>query len=189
MLKSLFLISLTLVIAIGGGAGSVWWMMEEFEDFGALTIGQWTVNPTEGTPDADPYAKARFAREGKLALGSSEGVQFVATRDSTGALLRGGCDYVVSGGVPVSRFWTLHVVGAEQGVPGSNAVNSQALLRDASGAFSVTLSRHPASGNWLGVDTEGLYRLVLGVYDTPTIGSADLADVTLPRIVRERCDG
>lgn len=188
MLKSLFLIALTLVIAIGGGAGSVWWMMEEVEDFGALTVGQWTVNPTEGTPDADPYAKARFAREGKLALGSSEGVQFVATRDSTGALLRGGCDYVVSGGVPVSRFWTLHVVGAEQ-ADTLHAINSQALLRDASGAFTVTASRHPASGNWLRIGADGVYRLVLAVYDTPTIGSADLADVTLPAIVQERCDG
>ena len=58
MLKSLLLIVLALVIALGGCAGSVWLMMEEVEDFGALTIGEWSVNPTEGTPQADPYAKA-----------------------------------------------------------------------------------------------------------------------------------
>ncbi|MET0169786.1 MAG: DUF1214 domain-containing protein [Aliihoeflea sp.] len=188
MLKSLFLITLTLAIAIGGGAGSVWWMMEEVQDFGALTVGQWTVNPTEGTPEADPYAKARFARDGKLALGSSEGAQFVALRDSTGALLRGNCDYVVSGGMPVSRFWTLHPTGPSLS-PTTHASHSQALLREASGAFTITASRHPAPGNWLRIETDGVYRLVLAVYDTPTIGTADFADVTLPRIVRERCDG
>jgi hypothetical protein len=109
MLKSLLLIVLALAIALGGGAGSVWLMMEEVEDFGALSIGEWSVNPTEGTPQADPYAKARFAREGKLSLGAAEGAQFVAARDTTGQPLRGACDYVVTGSVPASRFWTMQL--------------------------------------------------------------------------------
>jgi hypothetical protein len=188
MLKSLLLIVLALVIALGGGAGSVWLMMEEVEDFGALTIGEWSVNPTEGTPQADPYAKARFAREGKLSLGAAEGAQFVAARDTTGQPLRGACDYVVTGSVPASRFWTMHAVQ-----PGTaetpRALQSLALLRDASGSFSIALSRHLAPGNWLQIGTEGPYRLVLAVYDTPTVGTADFAEITLPRIVRERCNG
>jgi len=188
MLKSLTLIVFTLVIAIGGGAGSVWWMMEDVQDFGAITVDGWTVNPTEGTPDADPYAKARFAREGKLALGSSEGAQLVATRDSTGEVLRGGCDYVVTGGVPVSRFWTLHAVGPAR-QPQPYAIHSQALLRDADGAFTITVSRHPSPGNWLRIETDTPYRLILAVYDTAMIGTADFADVSLPGIRRERCDG
>lgn len=188
MLKSLVLIALTLVIAIGGGGGSVWWMMEEVQDFGAMTVDGWIVNPTEGTPAADPYAKARFAREGKLALGLSEGAQLVATRDSTGAVLRGGCDYVITGGVPMSRFWTLHAVASDrQAQP--YAIHSQALLRDADGAFAITVSQHPSPGNWLRVETSSTYRLVLAVYDTATIGTADFDDVPLPRIVRERCNG
>jgi hypothetical protein len=188
MLKSLFLIALALVIALGGGAGSVWLMMEEVEDFGALTIGEWSVNPTEGTPQADPYAKARFAREGKLSLGAAEGAQFVAARDAAGQPLRGACDYIVTGSVPASRFWTVHAVqpGAAE-TP--RALQSLALLRDSSGSFSITLSRRLAPGNWLQIGTDGAFRLVLAVYDTPTIGTADFAEITLPRIVRGRCDG
>jgi hypothetical protein len=188
MLKSLLLTALTLVIALGGGAGSVWLMMEEVPDFGALTIGEWSVNPTEGTPQADPYAKARFAREGKLSLGVAEGAQFIAARDTTGQPLRGACDYVVTGSVPASRFWTLHAV--QPGASGTpHTLQSLALLRDSSGSFSIALSRHPAPGNWLQIGADGPYRLVLAVYDTPTVGSADFAEVTLPRIVRERCNG
>jgi len=188
MLKSLLLIALALVIALGGGAGSVWLMMEEVQDFGAMTIGEWSVNPTEGTPQADPYAKARFAREGKLSLGVAEGAQFVAARDTTGQLLRGACDYIVTGSVPASRFWTVHAVQPGASEP-PRALQSLALLRDASGSFSIALSRHPMPGNWLQIGADAPYRLVLAVYDTPTVGSADLAEITLPRIVRERCDG
>lgn len=188
MLKSLLLTALTLVIALGGGAGSVWLIMEEVPDFGAMTIGEWSVNPTEGTPQADPYAKARFAREGKLSLGAAEGAQFVASRDSTGQPLRGSCDYVVTGSVPASRFWTMHAV--QPGAPDApRSLPSLALLRDSDGSFSIALSQYPAPGNWLQIGGTGAYRLVLAVYDTPTIGSADLAEITLPRIVRERCDG
>ncbi|MFN3764513.1 MAG: DUF1214 domain-containing protein [Aliihoeflea sp.] len=188
MLKSILLTALTLVIALGGGAGSVWLMIEEVPDFGAMTIGEWSVNPTEGTPQADPYAKARFAREGELSLGVAEGAQFIASRDATGQPLRGACDYVVTGSVPASRFWTLHAVQPGAVSP-PRAVQSLALLRESSGSFSIALSRHPAPGNWLQIDATGPYRLVLAVYDTPTVGSADLAGITLPRIVRERCNG
>ncbi len=189
MLKSLFLISLALGIAIGGGAGSVWLMLEEVEDFGALAVGQWTVNPIEGTPEADPYAKARFAREGKLALGAAEGVQFVTARDTDGQLLRGSCDYIVSGSLPTARFWTLYAVEADASAPPQRALQSLALLRQSGGAFAISLSRYPAPGNWLRIETAGPYRLVLSIYDTPTVSSADLAGVTLPNIVRERCYG
>jgi hypothetical protein len=101
---------------------------------------------------------------------------------------RASCDYVVTGSVPASRFWTIHAVQ-----PGASdaprALQSLALLRDASGSFTIALSRRLAPGNWLQIGGGGAFRLVLAVYDTPTIGTADFAEITLPRIVRGRCDG
>ena len=73
MFRTVFLILATLAIAIGGGAASVWYALQAQEGIGAITIGSWTAYPNMGAPDADPYSKARVAREGVLALGRAEG--------------------------------------------------------------------------------------------------------------------
>ena len=78
MLRTVLLTLATLAIAIGGGAASVWYALELQEGVGAVTIGSWTAYPDIGAPDADPYSKARAAREGLLALGRAEGLAFVA---------------------------------------------------------------------------------------------------------------
>ena len=36
------------------------------EGIGAVTVGHWTAFPDLGTPQADPYSKARIAREGVI---------------------------------------------------------------------------------------------------------------------------
>src|SRR5690606_22878685 len=64
MLKSVLSTLLVLVIAIGGGAASVAMMIETVPPVGAVVSGPWTAFPASGTPEADPYSRARFAREG-----------------------------------------------------------------------------------------------------------------------------
>jgi hypothetical protein len=94
-------------LAIGGGAWSLWRVLDNTQGTGALTIGAWTAFPNIGSPDADPYSRARTSREGILALGSAEGIAFTATTDSAGDTLRSECSYRIEGDVPASRFWTL----------------------------------------------------------------------------------
>ena len=53
MVRSLFLILVFLVIAVGGGAGSVWLALNASEGIGAVTIGGWTAFPDVGTRNAD----------------------------------------------------------------------------------------------------------------------------------------
>ena len=108
MLKTAFLIFVVLAIAIVGGGASVWYALKANEGVGAVTIGQWTAYPYIGTPDADPYSKARSASEGLLSLGRAEGISFSAERDSDGEALRRECTYMVEGPVPSARFWTLY---------------------------------------------------------------------------------
>ncbi len=81
MLRTVFVVALSLAIAIGGGAASVWYALKMPDGLGAVSIGPWTTFPDLGTPDADPYSKARIAREGVLSLGLAEGLTFVAQRD------------------------------------------------------------------------------------------------------------
>lgn len=77
MLRNVLLALLALVIAVGGGTLSAWYAVNRFDGFGSLRIGQWTGYPDAGTPQSDPYAKARAAREGAFPLGSAEGLAFM----------------------------------------------------------------------------------------------------------------
>ncbi|WP_421929231.1 DUF1214 domain-containing protein [Neoaquamicrobium sediminum] len=193
MLKTIFLTALTLAIAIGGGAASVWLVVERDFEFGTVTIGNWTAYPKRGTPAADPYSKARFSREADLALGYAEGLVFTATRDASGALLRRECDYRVEGSLPPARFWTLSARDADGGFIASDdsvpALHSYALLRQPDNTVATTVSRNPVPGNWLAVDGSGALALVLTLYDTAVASSARIADVELPQVLREGCDG
>lgn len=194
MLKTVFLTVLIVGIAIVGGAGSVWRMLDTDFGFGSVEIGNWTAFPERGTPGADPYSKARFSREADLSLGYAEGLTFIARRDAGGDALRLDCRYRVEGGLPPARFWTLHARDAS-GRPiaprgdRAPALHSYALLRQADNTVTTTVSRHPAPGNWLAVAGTGHFSLALTLYDTAIASSARIAEVELPQVLREACDG
>ncbi len=194
MLRTIFLTALTLAIAIGGGAGSVWMALNASEGIGAVQIGDWTAFPDVGTPHADTYSKARFAREGGLALGRAEGIVFVARRDSGGALLRRDCAYTIEGAIPSSRFWTLYAADAQRivlppAVRRVPALHSYEMLRTVDGAIRITVSNNPVPGNWLGITGDGPMQLVLTLYDTPAATAARVFEIELPQVLRGSCDG
>nr|WP_085464684.1 DUF1214 domain-containing protein [Mesorhizobium australicum] len=187
MLRDAMTILLSSVIAVGGGAASAWYALESAEGVGALTVRGWTAYPNAGSPDADPYSKARVAREAELPLGRAEGIAFTTGRDSGGEPLRLSCTYRVEGQVPSARFWTLHVTGA--GVARAAALPSQALMRESDGSVVLTASRHPSPGNWLALSGDGTMALVLTLYDTPVASNEDIAGTELPQVLRVGCDG
>lgn len=114
MIRTLFLTAVVLFLSLGGGAASVWYLLRGNVGVGAVDISGWTAFPEVGTRDADTYSKARFAREGGLALGQAEGIAFFARRDRDGQPLRRECSYVIEGSVPAARFWTLYAADAER---------------------------------------------------------------------------
>lgn len=194
MLKSVFFTALALGIALVGGAGSVWLALERDFGFGSVAIGSWVAFPDHGTPEADPYSRARFSRESDLALGRAEGLVFTARRDDGGGVLLRECVYRMEGETPPARFWTLSARDADNAViriggGRSPALHSQALLRRPDNSVVVTVSGRPAPENWLALDGAGPFSLVLTLYDTAIASSARIAEVELPRIVREGCDG
>jgi hypothetical protein len=195
MLKTILLVGLTLSIALGGGAGSVLYALNHSASFGAISVGPWVAFPDVGTPDADPYMQARYARDGSLALGRAEGVEFRAETDSDGAPLSIGCRYAVEGETPPARFWTLNATDENQvslaGVGSRQSVTSSlAILRDAATSrFVIEVGAEPAAGNWLPVSGTGTMQLVLTLYDTPIANRTDLSDSNLPAIRRIACDG
>ena len=193
MLRTLFLTVTVLSIAVGGGAASVWFALSASEGIGAVVIGGWTAYPDVGTPNADTYSKARFAREGGLALGRAEGIVFVARHDSSGDPLRRQCTYLVEGSIPSARFWTLYAADEQRIVLPPTirrvpALHSLELLRTPDGAITIHVGNRPQPGNWLGTAGAGPMQLVLTLYDTPSATAARVMEVELPQVLRMACD-
>jgi len=190
-LRILFLLTVV-AVAIGGGTTSVWLMLSAQDGIGALTVGGWTAYPTIGTPDTDPYSKARIARDGLLPLGRAEGLAFIADRDSAGAGLRRDCDYRVEGTTPTARFWTLAAADetfvALDSRGRAAAVQSQQVLRRADNSFAVGVGPRPVPGNWIRTGGVGPLVLVLTLYDTPVTGASGLDALQLPQVLRTACD-
>jgi hypothetical protein len=192
MLKNAFLTLLSLAIAIGGGGASVWYALKMQDGVGAIRIGQWTAFPDIGTPAADPYSKARVAREGVLALGRAEGLSFVAEDDAAGGELRRECTYTIEGGFPTARFWTLYAADQslsviETGKSRLAALQSYGVLRQSDNSVLISVGHHPMPGNWLLTDGSGRMYFVLTFYDTPIASSTGLSDVTLPLVRKAGC--
>ncbi|KXF78287.1 hypothetical protein ATN84_00325 [Paramesorhizobium deserti] len=186
MLRTILLTLLVLIIAVGGGAGSVQYALDRFEGFGVLEVGQWSAYPAAGTPDSDPYAKARGARNGTLALGAAEGLIFHASRDAQGRLLDRNCTYRITGATPPARFWTLYAadrslqpLSPETGM--LPALHSREILRGENGSFTVIVSPKAQPGNWLPVNGSGFFVLVMTFYDTPVASSSGFSDLVMPR--------
>lgn len=193
MLKQSALIVLALAIAVGGGAASVGLVLNSQEGIGAVKVGSWTAFPDIGTPDADPYSKARVARDGILALGRAEGLSFIAERDSSGAPLKRECSYRVEGSLPVARFWTIHAsdkaqIALKSGMRRDPDLHSLEVLRQPDNSVEIVVGAQPMPGNWLAVSGVGDMNLVLTLYDTPIASSTGLSDIEMPRIVREQCN-
>lgn len=193
MLKFVLQTCLALAIAIAGGGVSVWYVLNRQDGIGAIQIGQWTAFPDIGTPAADPYSKARVAREGILALGQAEGLSFFAERDAQGQELRRNCAYTIEGSFPTARLWTLYAADKSLNVltsdkPRPMALHSNEILRRDDNSATISVGARPAPGNWLIVQGKGAMYFVLTFYDTSIATSTGLSDISLPQIQRVNCD-
>lgn len=192
MLRDLVTILYAMALALGIGSFSAERVTDEFDGFGALTLGQWTAYPDAGTENADPYARARAARTGQLTLGTAEGLRFVAQTDNDGAPIVGQCDYAIEGRVPSSRLWTLRIVDSEgmaldTPAPFAARTHSRAVLRAADRSFTIAVSKAASAGNWMYLDHDGPVQFVLTLYDTTVAGAAALTETGMPAVRRVGC--
>jgi hypothetical protein len=179
-----------LAVALAVGFGLSYYALNDGRLFGALQIGPWTAWPRAGTSSPDPYTRAFLARTGSLQLGFDEGIEFVATTDSSGAILETNCNYVLSGTMPTAALWTLVPAAADGSVLGSadrraGLVSSQ-LVRDADGGATVHIGEALRPGNWLEIAGNGPFQLVLTLYGTDML-SPGAVPADLLNIARDGC--
>jgi hypothetical protein len=193
MMRVVVSVAVVFLLSIGGGAASVWYVLDHVPGFNRLSIAPWTAFPLRGTPEADPYSKARFSRNAELPLGQAEGLSFAAAVDSSGAALRRECSYRIEGRVPAARFWTLYasrdgVAPIELPAGLRSGLHSQQVLRRNDDSFELEADDRPRPGNWLATSGRGPMVLVLTLYDAPAVNNPDIAQVGLPQIYRTACD-
>lgn len=188
-----FLINLLTMIGVAlcVGFGLSWYALSDAGVVGSLRVGPWSAWREAGSPTPDPYTRAHVARAGGLQLGASEGLQFIARTDSDGQRLDRACRYRIDGTTPVATFWTLVPVDPEfrvitvAGAP--RAFNSTRVARATDGSLQLYVSRTISPRNWLEIEGDGAFALVLTLYDTSSLTGAGSAPASLPAIIREAC--
>lgn len=192
MLRVPFLVGTALVIMFLGGIYSAQWALDATRGFGGLSVNNWVAYPQIQTKDADPYARAHRANDGKILLGRAEGLVFRAQVDHEGRSLDVDCDYTLSGRVPPALFWTVRTVHPDNkpvvlpdGWPKS--IGAQQVLRDKDGNIAINLSRSAQSGNWLAIDPSQEFELQLTLIDTPISNISGIRALEMPKIIRGAC--
>jgi hypothetical protein len=187
-------IALAVGVALAAGTYVTWYSIRGADNFGAVTIGGWTAYPEAGTSVADPYAKARLARDASLSLGAAEGVTFFAGRDADGQILSGSCNYTIAGTSPSARIWTLFAVGTNQ-IPVKltdtawpTSVHSNSIIYENSGGFRIAVSAKARPDNWLAVQEGQVFILAFTLYDSPVATNKGLVETPFPSVKKVNCN-
>lgn len=185
------LVVYAVLLALGLGLGSTYWILKGEPPFGRLRIGSWTAWPTLGSTSADPYMRAILAERGDVPLATGEGLGFTAKTDSEGRDLDSACTYRVGSVAPTARLWTFSVYDQNgrllQTELGRSSFTSAELLRDDEDGFEIALSRNLQDGNWLQLPPSGRFSIVLRLYDTPGAAGTGLTESVFPSIQRVEC--
>lgn len=182
---------LAIAVALGVGFGLSTYALTDGRLFGAASMGPWLGWPDVGSPTPNPYTRAHIARDAALHLGRSEGIEFIASTDSTGAPLDLACRYRIEGRVPVSTFWSLAAIDeawVNLAAPDTQpSLRSSEIVRRDDGSFSIHVGTSLSPGNWLELAGTGPFRLVMTLYDTTALSSFATSHTTMPEIVAEAC--
>ncbi len=175
------------------GLAATYEVLQRGVAFGAVQAGPWKGLPKSGSLDVDPYTRAKLARSAELPLGSAEGLTFVASRDSSGAVFEPRCDYDVRGSVPSTRYWTLTLTTPKgaliDNLDKRYGFTSAEILRAADGTFDITVARRARPGNWLPLGAPRPFVLMLRLYDTLLdFGTAKADASAMPQIVKGACE-
>ena len=135
--------------------------------FGASPAGagsqwrHWDVAPSSA---AHPYAVAHYLLADRLPPPSGQIMEFVTDRDKDGNAIDGDCVYRVTGKPAAARWWSIAL--PETGTAANPVVTAETAVLDADGLLTVTISRHPSPGNWLGPASGENYSLIYAVSES-----------------------
>ncbi len=182
------------LLALALGLGSAYAVVKRGLAAGSVANGPWRTSLTTGSPDADPWTRARVAMGGLLALAPSETIYFNASVDDSGETLRARCDYRLTGAELAARWWSVTAYGSDAFLipneAGRYSLSQTTLAREPSGAWSALVSAQPQAGNWLPSGNPGeshAFELTLRLYNPAPEVYEHPGETLLPRIERGAC--
>ena len=166
----------------------------------AINIDDWRSDWSIGSENADPYVRARVARNGLMGLRKEEAVYFLKTEDDSGEALSEACTYRVQGGQFPAAWWSITLYDAGNKLPMNDdgrlsfdQSQAQSLYgADESDWSFIVSAKAPDTENtaWVSSRAGGSFDLTLRLYQP----SADLledpgAALRPPKIERLSCRG
>ena len=130
------------------------------------------------------YAVGHFRSAGQLPP-SRATLLYTREVDEEGTSLRSSCSYQMSGHEPEARWWSVNVAPA-----GGSSVAASFTARDvimnSDSEFSLAISKHASTGNWLQPNELGIMRVILILNEPYTLGKTLAAG--LPTLKRVNCE-
>jgi hypothetical protein len=184
-------VTVFVLLAVGGGLGSAWYMIEAGSRLSTRSSGPWTTWSAAGRPDADPYTRAHTVRNGLLPLASTLEITYQAKADSRGGRLHSGCEYTIVMDNLGGTWWSLAAFDGQGGLIANAAeryaFNSDNVMREPDGRAIIALARDARPGNWLPISGSRV-NLVLTVQDPAWAAAVYEGSVkSLPTIQRLAC--
>lgn len=186
----LVLILIVAILGLASGLGLTAFSIGPGASYLVKQVQGWEFSPRVGSPDIDPYARARLFSEGELPLASGEGYTLRTQRDIDGAMLEQRCHYSLASPFPTARYWTVTLTDPTgRVVPNLServGFTSAEIIRTHEGRFTIEIAPEPQAGNWLPTGQKaGRFELVLRFYETPLAATATLLDTRSMPILRK----
>lgn len=178
------------LLGIGAGWVSAIQLPQNVISGGAVSMGPWQTAKAIGVEATNPYVRAWVARHGIWALPRSEVIYLSADTDSSGAPLKTGCRYLVTGEELPSRWWSVTAYRDDFWMDNPLDRYSVTSTDLGEGTWQVLFSSGPEEGapNWLPMDEgAGPLNLTLRLYDPEAAVSVAPETIRVPEIRRLGC--
>jgi len=201
-MRNLLWIIVAIVFGANFGALSALWlggMISGGPTIGnAVDIDGWRSDWSIGSENADPYVRARVARNGLMGLRKEEAVYFLKTQDEQGDRLSEDCVYAVSGRDYPANWWSITLYDADNRLPMNDdqrlsfdQTQAEAIYGQEAWRFQVSAAGPEDTDTpWVSSSAAGNFDLTLRLYQ-PSAALLNAPDTALtpPRIERVSCNG
>ena len=164
----------------------------------AIDINDWQSDWSIGSENANPYVRARVARNGLLGLTKEEAVYFLKTVDEEGEPLNEACTYRVSGGALPAGWWSITLYDSESRLPMNEdshlSFDQTQAQRSGNGddtdwSFQISANAPESGTAWVSSKAAGAFDLTLRLYQPDQALLDDpVTALTPPTIERLSCE-
>ena len=166
----------------------------------AINIEGWQSDWSVGSESANPYVRARVARNGLMGMRKEEAVYFIKTEDDAGDPLNEDCVYRVSGSAHPAQWWSITLYDAANYLPQNedgrlsfDQTAAAAKFPDANESWnflvSATAPDNPDAA-WISSRAGETFDLMLRLYQpSEALLSDPETTLTPPKVERISCTG